>query len=118
MKYFSPEETRLIQQIRNQILDVDPDAEIILYGSRARGDVHDESDWDILILLDRDHVSRSDEQPFRHRIIDIEMEYGQPISVFVLSKSDWLGKHSITPFYESVTTEGLIIDEKIESRIH
>jgi predicted nucleotidyltransferase len=116
VRNFNPIENKFIRLIRKKILEVNPDAEIILYGSRARGDVHEESDWDILILLDRDYVSRLDEQPFRDKIIDLELEYGQPISIFVLSKTDWLENHSITPFYDSVNTEGLVIDEKIESR--
>ena len=32
----------------------------ILYGSRARGDAHKGSDWDILILLDKEKLSQAD----------------------------------------------------------
>ena len=31
----------------------------ILYGSRARGDAHNDSDWDILILLDKEKLDQS-----------------------------------------------------------
>ena len=35
---------------------VPPHSEMILFGSRARGDAHEGSDWDILILLDKDRI--------------------------------------------------------------
>ena len=42
----------------------------ILYGSRARGDARKDSDWDILILLDKDTLDQSDydnvSYPFVH----------------------------------------------------
>jgi len=31
---------------------VDDKAEVILYGSRARGDEREDSDWDLLVLTD------------------------------------------------------------------
>jgi len=40
------------QLIRQKIELVDPKAEVILYGSRARGDERVDSDWDILVLAD------------------------------------------------------------------
>ena len=33
---------------------------VFLFGLQARGDVHDESDWDILILLDKEKITSAD----------------------------------------------------------
>lgn len=51
----------MTMMMRNEIVDaitgrareiVLKGAEVILFGSRARGDAHDDSDWNVLILLD------------------------------------------------------------------
>lgn len=36
----------LTDQIRQAVHDVEPEADVILYGSRSRGDAVSESDWD------------------------------------------------------------------------
>ncbi|MCK4750977.1 MAG: nucleotidyltransferase domain-containing protein [Bacteroidales bacterium] len=95
--------TKLIKQ---NIHEVDPSAEVILYGSRARGDEHGESDWDILILTNYP-VSIHREKQFRHHLFDLELEVGEPFSTFVYSKNDWNLKMSITPFYKNVQIEGI-----------
>lgn len=94
-----------IQKVKNRILENNPDAEIFLYGSRARGDVHEESDWDLLILLNRDNVSRKDESPIRRSIFDLELEYEEFVSVLALSKQEWRKKFAVTPFYNNVMKE-------------
>lgn len=38
--------------IRNNIHETDPNAHVILYGSRARSEERPDSDWDILVLTD------------------------------------------------------------------
>jgi len=40
----------LLSTVRKKIRDIDPEARIILFGSRARGDSNPNSDWDFLIL--------------------------------------------------------------------
>lgn len=35
--------------------------QVWLYGSRARGDAHEDSDWDLLILLNQPSVTTDDE---------------------------------------------------------
>lgn len=109
MRQFSPREIEIIEKIKEKILEVNSEAEIWLYGSRARGDVHEESDWDILILLNKDNVSRKDEMPFRESVFDLQLEYEESISVFALSKKNWEEKHLVTPFYENVKSEGILI---------
>ena len=97
--------SRLIKQ---RVSELDPTAEVILYGSRARGDDNFDSDWDILILIE----NRSDiaiERKYRNKLYDLELETGESFSVFVYSKHDWHKRQYITPFYKNVSREGLQI---------
>ncbi len=96
------------QLIRHYINAIDPKADVILYGSRARGDERPDSDWDILILTDYS-VDLITERKFRDKLYDLELETGEPLSIFVYSKNDWQTKQRITPFYENVTQEGVRI---------
>jgi predicted nucleotidyltransferase len=98
----------IIQLIRKNISMIDPKAEVILYGSRARGDDRPDSDWDILILTDYP-VDLNKERVFRDNLYDLELETGEPFSVFVYSKNDWTSKQRITPFYNNVIREGVKI---------
>ena len=99
----------IIKLIRQKINEIDNTAEVILYGSRARGDNKWDSDWDVMILLKRNNVYKKVEQTFRHHFLDLELEIGVPISVFVFSKSDWEGKYSVTPLFRSIKKEGILI---------
>jgi uncharacterized protein len=47
----------IAQLISKNIRLIDPKADIILYGSRARGDERPDSDWDILVLTDYKIIS-------------------------------------------------------------
>jgi len=97
--------SRLIKQY---VSDVEPTAEVILYGSRARGDERIDSDWDIIILTSL-NADVETERKFRYRLYDLELETGESFSVFVYSKNNWQNIQKNTPFYQSVTTEGLRI---------
>ncbi|MDA3954889.1 MAG: nucleotidyltransferase domain-containing protein [Bacteroidales bacterium] len=94
--------------IKQTIGRIDPNAQIILYGSRARGTERIDSDWDILILTDYP-VDIVKERVFRNALYDLELETEEPFSVFVYSKTEWETKQRITPFYVNVTNEGVRI---------
>ncbi|HET54508.1 MAG TPA: nucleotidyltransferase domain-containing protein [Ignavibacteria bacterium] len=102
-------EKDITQKIKDKIREKDPDAKVILYGSRARGDYRENSDWDILILVDRESVSLKTEQEYRHHLLDLELEIGEPISVTVHSKKRWESEHSITLLYNSIKQEGVVL---------
>lgn len=97
--------THLIRQAINQ---VDDKAEVILYGSRARGEEREDSDWDILILTDYP-LDLSRTRDFRHPLYDLALELDEHFSVFVHSKNEWNTRQRITPFYESVKQEGIAL---------
>ena len=105
---FRPENTILIT-IKQLVHKVDPKAQIILFGSYARGDNNKNSDIDLLILLDKENISYLDEKQITYPLYDIEFETGQIISPLVLSKFDWESKHRITPFYTNVKKEGIVL---------
>ncbi len=90
------------------ISSIDPKAEVILYGSRARGDERDDSDWDILILTDYP-VNLQIEREFRNKLYDLELETGESFSVFAYSRDDWQTRQRITPFYQNVSREGILL---------
>jgi len=102
-------EQHIASLIKNQISRKNPDADVILFGSRARGQATDESDWDILILLNINKVDKVLEKEYREELFDVELEIGEPISTFVYSKSDWESKFRVTPLYKNIKKEGILL---------
>lgn len=100
-------EHKIIELIKNKIHAKNPNAEIILFGSHARGDANKNSDWDILILLNKSPVDRLTEKEYREELFDVELEMGEPISTFVYSKNNWQTRHFITPLYKNIEHEGI-----------
>lgn len=97
----------ITELIKTRISKKNPEAEVILFGSHARGQENRDSDWDILILLNTANVSRNTEKEYREEIFEVELETGEPISTMVFSKNDWLDKHSMTPLYKNIEREGI-----------
>lgn len=64
---------KTILQIRNTAKSAIPSgSKAILFGSRARGDAHQDSDWDILILLDKDHLDQTDYDKENKQVLNNE----------------------------------------------
>lgn len=58
---------------------------IVLFGSQARGDSKDYSDYDILIILDKDYSSK-DENRILDLCYDIDLKYNILIDVHLISE--------------------------------
>lgn len=103
-----PKTKNIAQLIRQKVNDIDRDSEVILYGSRARGDERKDSDWDILILTGY-AIDLEVEKRFREHLYDLELDTGESFSVFVYSKQEWTTRQRITPFYQNVIEEGIYL---------
>jgi len=98
----------VLAMIKKQVREIDPSADIILYGSRARGDARSDSDWDLLILINS-QADIETEKVFRHKLFDVELELGEALSTFVYNKHEWNSKYWMTPLYQNIFTEGIVI---------
>jgi predicted nucleotidyltransferase len=97
----------LIEQIKQAVHEVELEAEIILYGSRSRGDAVSESDWDLLILVDGP-ISDERTDRIRHRLYEIEWESGEVISSIVRNREEWNSDlYQAMPFHQRVQQEGI-----------
>jgi uncharacterized protein len=98
---------QILSRVKELISSKAPRADIILFGSRARKDFNSDSDWDFLVLMDKDTISLSDEQALRHPLFDIELETGEVLSLLIYSKNEWNTKLKITPLYKNIKKEGI-----------
>ena len=103
------DDQQTISRIKSIIYKLDKSAKAYLYGSRARGTMREESDWDVLILVDKPTVSIKDEQFFRHKLFELELEIGEAISTMVYSRKDWDNNLLNSPIHQAVESEGLAI---------
>lgn len=92
------------QLVSYTIHRLDPKAEILLFGSRARGDFRSDSDWDFLILLGSQALTRHLKNQILDALYELELETGQVISALIHTKSDW-EQRAITPIYRIIAKE-------------
>lgn len=78
----------------------------ILFGSQARGDAHKNSDWDVLILLNKDRVTDADIDNISYPIRELGWELDEMINPIIYTTQEWESK-SFTPFYKNVMKEGV-----------
>ncbi|MBR1877080.1 MAG: nucleotidyltransferase domain-containing protein [Lachnospiraceae bacterium] len=84
--------------------------EVILFGSCARGDFDEESDIDVMILLDVDKFEATSEREKIHTVVhrlDRKYEYELLFSIIVQSSSEFDYWMETLPFYRNVRKEGI-----------
>jgi predicted nucleotidyltransferase len=99
----------IIQAIAEKAKAVAPKgSEIILFGSQARGDARENSDWDILVLLDKKRVSPADIDEVAYPLRELGWDFGETINTILFTKEEW-NRDVASPFYQNVTREGITL---------
>lgn len=102
--------TDVVDRISKELKSFVPEAEIILYGSEARGEVCSDSDFDVLILLPDSNdmtsyvAQRSD---IFGRLFELSLELDVEISPLILPSNIWNARK--TPFSVNVIKDGIRI---------
>lgn len=98
-----------IPRIGELIHSLAPDAEVILFGSQARGDARSDSDIDLLILVDQETLTYDDITRITYPLYDYEVDHQVLINPLVYTKYQWEHRPFVTPFYRNVMSEGVKI---------
>ena len=98
----------LLLSIKSVFLSAVPNGKIILFGSQARGDARKDSDWDLLILLDKPKIEPSDFDAISYPLYELGWKEGEQFSPKLYTINDWL-KRSFTPFYKNIEKEGIAL---------
>lgn len=81
---------------------------IILYGSMARGTNTEESDVDVAILM-QGNLDEETEEKLSDFIVDMNLEYDKVFSVIDIDYDMFCKWQKVTPFYQNVTEEGVVL---------
>lgn len=98
----------ILSQIKKAVLAVDANAELILFGSRARGDYKDDSDWDLLVLTSRG-VDLKLKRSLRKPLLKIEMENEIELNSTIINRNNWSNKFDSYPLYSEVKKDGIAL---------
>ena len=98
---------KIPELVKMEVIRLDEDAEVILFGSRARGDFDSDSDWDFLILLSKPFDSEF-EDLIRNRLYEIELEVGEVITSLIEEKNEW-EKYEESLIYKNIEEQGIAV---------
>ena len=97
-----------MKRCKKAIRQVVPDADVILYGSRARGDATEYSDYDILVL-----TSGPADIPVHEKMIEnispLELD-GAVLTLAIYNRRQWnTPLYRAMPFHKNVDREGVLL---------
>ena len=94
-----------IQALKRQLI---PTEKMVLFGSQARGDAREDSDWDLLVLLNREERNFCENySKYAYPFVELGLKYDTYISTKIYAKKDWEANPSVLKY--NVEKEGIEI---------
>jgi len=97
----------ILSKVKQRIKVIDPDAKIILFGSRARDDFREDSDWDFLILT-RSVVTQGFRNKISDSLFETELETDSVLTGIVHNFDLW-ESYSGAPIFINISKDGIEI---------
>jgi len=101
-------EYKLLQKIKKNLDHLISGGSVFLFGSRARGDSKDDSDWDILIITE--NINEEIKSNILKTLYDIELEENVIINPLILSRNAWEnGRFACHPIHAHIESKGILL---------
>ncbi len=98
---------QVLQAIAKRAHEVTPPGStILLFGSRARGDERPDSDWDILVLLDKEKITLADYDDVAYPIRTLGWDIDEIINPMLLTREQWTDNRT-APFRINVLEDAM-----------
>ena len=101
--------TQIFEQICQLKRQIMPNEKVVLFGSQARGDAREDSDWDLLILLNKPMEEFEDYDKYAYPYVKTGWSYGIAINPIIYTQTQW-EQGKIFPLYQNVMREGIEIN--------
>ena len=103
---------KYIEQVKDVIVSqVNPD-QIVLFGSRARGDHQEDSDYDFLVL--KKGLGKSKEITQNLRKVLYKSGFREPMDIIVMNREKYLNHIDVVGYiYKEIKTEGKVVYEQL-----
>lgn len=79
-----------------------------LYGSRARGDSRPDSDYDLLVLVDKDKTTYDDFDNYVYPFCEMGYDMFLDISPHIYTRKRW-EETSFSPFHKNVEQDKIVL---------
>lgn len=100
-------ETCALRELKQTLPTIAPGAEIILYGSKARGDSEEFSDIDLLVLVETP-VDRRLKEAIIGIAYEIELKHDIVFGLLIENKDFWNSPLAVAmPLHQNVDREGI-----------
>ena len=87
-----------------------PDAEVMLFGNRAKGAYNTQSDWDILILTTNDYPNTL-KWELQEKLFAVTIQQGTRVNLLLAQKGKWYTEKEYEPFRKRIEAELLPVDK-------
>jgi predicted nucleotidyltransferase len=100
---------RALDELRRRLFGNFNIETLILYGSVARGEADDESDFDLLVVTTQP-LTRFARHEITDVVFEVNLQYGTNFSTLVVDRHSWeKGVLSVLPLRDEILKDGVVL---------